>query len=103
MWTIDVQQLSKLRTYRVFKTEFKCEDYVKLNVKKCKRSVLCQFRTGILPLRVETGRYVGEPADQRYCTLCTPDVPMAEDERHFLFNCTIYNNLREKLLYLLTE
>ena len=40
-------------------TEFKCEDYVKLNLKKCERSVLCHFRTGILPLRVETGRYVG--------------------------------------------
>ena len=95
VWTIDVQQVSKLRTYRVLKTEFKCEDYVKLNLKKCERSVLCQFRTGILPLRVETGRYVGEPADQRYCTLCTSDVPVVEDERHFLFNCTLYNNLRE--------
>ena len=28
VWTIDVQHVSKLRTYRVFKTEFKCEDYV---------------------------------------------------------------------------
>ena len=33
VWSIDVQQASKLRTYRVFQTEFNCEDYVKLNLK----------------------------------------------------------------------
>lgn len=95
VWKNDVQHVPKLRTYRVVKKEHKCEDYVKLNLKKCERSVLCQFRTGILPLRIETSRYIGEPADQRFCTLCRPDLPVVEDERHFLFNCTLYNNLRD--------
>ena len=44
------------------------------------RSILSQFRAGILPLRIETGRYVGEPAELRHCTLCKPDVPRVENE-----------------------
>ena len=35
----DVQYVPKLRTYRVFKTEFKTEEYVKLNMYE--RSIMC--------------------------------------------------------------
>ena len=33
-WANDIQNLPKLRTYRLFKTEFKCEQYVLLNLRK---------------------------------------------------------------------
>ena len=80
------------RTYRVFKTEFKTEEYVKLNMYKNERSIMCQFRSGVLPRRIETGRYIGETLNQRLCRFCNTDA--VEDEKHFLFECALYNNLR---------
>ena len=39
-WQEDVQHVPKLRTYRVFKSEFKTEEYVKLNMYKNGRSIM---------------------------------------------------------------
>ena len=66
-----------------------------LDLRGCERSILCQFRTGVLPLHIETGRYTGLPADQRLCSLCTTTEPDIEDETHFLLNCELYNDLRQ--------
>ena len=57
---------------------------------KNERSIMCQFRSGVLPLRIETGRFIGEALNQRLCWLCNTDA--VEDE--FLFECALYNNLR---------
>ena len=91
-WSQDIQHVPKLRTYRLFKSTFKTEEYIELNLKKNERSMLCQLRMGILPLRVETERFVGEPLEQRTCSLCHAD--SIEDEVHFLFECDTYNDLR---------
>ena len=48
---------------------------------------MAQLRCGILPLRIETGRYVGESPDERLCKLCNG--PAIEDEKHVLLNCTV--------------
>jgi hypothetical protein len=45
------------------------------------RSILAQFRCGILPLRIETGRYHGEPVKERICSLCSEN--NVEDKIHF--------------------
>jgi hypothetical protein len=50
---------------------------------------------GILPIRIETGRYRGEAKDDRLCYFCSSDE--IEDECHFLSNCTQYSNLRSEL------
>ena len=42
------------------------------------------FRFGILPLRIETGRFVNEALDNRLCRLCNSNA--VEDEIHFLFS-----------------
>ena len=94
VWRADIERVPKLRTYKTFKTQVGCEDYIQLNLQKSERSILSQFRAGILPLRIETGRYVGEPAEQRHCTLCKPDVPRVENEQHFLCECERYSELR---------
>jgi len=60
-WIQTVQSSPKLRTYKLFKNTFETEHYIKLNLKKHERSMLAQFRCGILPLRIETGRDVNEP------------------------------------------
>ncbi|KAH3813261.1 hypothetical protein DPMN_141714 [Dreissena polymorpha] len=92
IWSRDYERVSKLRTYRTFKTEFVCEEYLTLNLKRNERALFAQFRTGILPLRVETGRYVGEAPEQRRCKLCHSG--LVEDETHFLVECALYENTR---------
>lgn len=54
---------------RTFKNSFGREHYVVLDMQKHLRSNLAQFRCGIKPLRIETGRYLSEPVEERICTL----------------------------------
>ena len=56
-WKEQVQSKPKLRTYRMLKEDFGTEPYVLSNIPKYKRSLFAQFRSGILPLHIETGRY----------------------------------------------
>lgn len=93
IWNDNIQQVPKLRTYVTFKSAFNQEQYVKLNLTKVERSHLAQFRCGILPLRIETGRYIGERPEERLCKFCTADV--SETETHFLLDCTFYSDIRE--------
>ena len=60
IWSEMVKKTDKLRTYNFFKDTHNTEKYIQINLAKNERSVLAQLRCGILPLRVETGRYVGE-------------------------------------------
>ena len=47
------------------------------------------------PLAIETGRYVGVPAEERMCHNCYEEV---EDEIHFLTSCKC-TELQRKVLY----
>ena len=58
--------------------------------------MLAQFRCGILPLRIETGRYIGENPEGRLCKICQGG--QTEDETHFLLYCAHYTELRNDLL-----
>ncbi len=57
--------------------------------------LLSQIRYGILPLRIETGRFVNENRCDRICTLC--NTGNIEDQIHFLFHCTLYDTQRADL------
>ena len=63
-----------------------------LNLSSSEWSVLAQIRFGILPLHVETGRFVNKKLEERRCEICHSDV--IEDECHFLFNCPVYETPR---------
>ena len=91
-WLQNIQNTSKLRTYCLFKTQYTAEKYVELDLPKNVRSVMAMFRCGILPLRIETGRYKCEPFEDRICVLC--DQNEIETEKHFLLHCPLYNRLR---------
>ena len=94
-WKLSVASKPKLRTYALFKINLKTELYVSLLIPKCKRSIFCQFRSGILPLAIETGRYRNVPADERLCEIC--NLNLVEDEIHFLCFCPRYQELRTEL------
>ena len=69
--------------------------YVLSTLSKTERSHLAQFRCGILPLRIETGRYIGLTVNDKTCQICYSDE--TKDEMHFLFNCPGYNDQRKSL------
>ena len=85
-WRNSVHNSRKLRTYLQFKGNFRTEDYVLLNLSKYERSIVAQFRCGILPLRIETGRYINESVNERLCKFCSSNA--VEDEMHFLIYCS---------------
>lgn len=94
-WSQDVNGKPKLRTYKLFKNDFITEKYVHINNRQ-NRSVLAQFRLGVLPLRIETGRwYNGIDLENRTCEICKNGE--IEDECHFLIRCNYYSHFRQTL------
>ena len=73
-WKRELQSQSKLRYYKTFKQEFLAEDYVKLCTSKSSRSFIAQIRSGVLPLKIEIGRFSNIPANQRTCDNCKDTV-----------------------------
>ena len=59
---------------------------------------MAQLRTGILPLRIETGRWECPriTADELICQVC--DSQDVEDEEHFIFHCQHFHNERINFL-----
>lgn len=90
---------AKLCTYRTFKSIFGVENYVLLK-NRCLTSLLSQFRIGILPLKIETGRFQNIPVDERLCDLCNTDI---EDEYHFLMACPKYAEFRQQMITNVSE
>lgn len=91
-WGRELQRQPKLRTYRLFKDDYKCENYVTLLLPKSLRSFVAQLRCGVLPLRVETGRFRNLPVEDRLCIFC--DLNEVETEIHFCFVCPLYSCIR---------
>ena len=95
-WEVKLNRSLKLRTYRMFKTEYKEEAYLSVNLNRKQLSILFSLRSGILPIRIETGRYYPNPLPphDRICPGCDLDV---ENEIHFVMYCPDYNLQRLQL------
>ena len=94
-WLLGLSLKPKLRTYLLFKNDLSPEPYVKLCKSRRKRSTLAQFRMGVLPLEIETGRFKNIQPEERYCVLCNQG--LVEDEKHFLCTCKLYASIRNEL------
>ena len=94
-WDINRYKSQKLRYYNLYKYEKGNEDYLKLHISRYKRSILAQFRCGILPLQIEIGRYRNVPLCDRLCEVCNEG--SVEDEIHFLCECSSYSDFRISL------
>ena len=91
-WKGDLNSSPKLRTYKLFKNSFSPEPYVYLFNRR-QRSLIAQIRAGILPLHIETGRFMCIPVELRLCMFCDDNV--CETEIHFLFECLLYSEIRQ--------
>ena len=93
-WKLDLANVSKLKTLILYKECCEEEPYLSKVINRQHRSILAQFRCGVLPLKIETGRYQNIPQELRLCCFCPSNV--IEDEIHFLFNCAKYSVLRNE-------
>ena len=59
------------------------------------KSAFAKFRTGVAPLRIETGRYEGISETERSCIFCEDSV---EDGIHVLLQCPLYSEIRSELV-----
>ena len=96
----DMMNMSRMKTYRVLNAAPLFVDtgpapHLRVALTREQRSVLSKFRSGTLPLAIETGRNKQTPLPQRLCTRC--DAQVMEDEEHFLFHCPQYHQLRQTI------
>ena len=93
-WNSEKCNSSRGINYRMFKHDFKLENYLlKLSTKNAR--ILCKFRTGNVKLPIETGRWFNIERDDRICHLCNSDVG---DEFHYIFNCTSLSAERKEYI-----
>jgi hypothetical protein len=85
---------NKLRTYCKFKTSFAMENYLLVSGNNNERAELCRLRISAHKLMIEVGRHTRPKvtAEKRYCKFCKDG--SIEDEKHFIINCSIYENKR---------
>ena len=111
----DTNNRNKLRTYRLYKSIFQAESYVKFrygiwlyqfliiaylftfNMSRDQRQIRSKFRSCTLPLAIETDRFtkLKTPLKGRIFKFCSAS--SVEDETHFLIECEFYNDVRYDL------
>jgi hypothetical protein len=89
-WRDAMGRKSKLRTYRTVKDKLVFEPYLNFDSRRT-RTLLTRLRSGTNFLRIEKGRYENEAVEDRVCYWCDK----VEDERHFLMECDLYNDVRD--------
>ena len=94
LWANEALQKPKLRTFIQIHDFDSKQLLVKSHITRYQRSLLSQIKFGILPLKIETDRYQGIPAENRICKIC--DMNQPEDELHFLFFCPALQHTRSK-------
>ena len=101
-WRNDVERinakrgigLNKLRTYKLFKTEYKVEEYEFKGRAVNQRSAMARFICRVAPLNLEIGCVLIIPVNERLCNFCPDQV---EDESHVILICPLYRKIREEL------
>ena len=91
-WRRESELKPKLRTFNQIHDFNELQNLVKAPVTRMQRSLLAQFKSGILPLKIETDRYQGIKPENRLCKICNLSEP--EDEFHFIFRCPALSHAR---------
>jgi hypothetical protein len=87
----------KLRSYKLFKNNFKLENYLLVEPIVAKRRTFSKLRLSAHSLHIETGRFCKPktPVQDRICNYCKSSE--IEDELHFTIKCTLYDKERQNL------
>ena len=93
-WYSKIDNDSLYTSYRLYKTEFILEQYMKLLPKKCAIELI-RFRTTNNKLPVNNLRQTGIERHERICTKC--DLNEIGDEYHYFLVCPFFKNKRKEL------
>ena len=85
---------NKLRTYCLIKNEYRMEVYLTSIANRTNRKMLDKLRCSNHPLLIEVGRHLKMDVNNRKCNLCD----RIEDEIHFVTECQLYMETRNKFL-----
>lgn len=94
-WFSEVNTSPKSLCYKIFKTEFKFENYLSILPLNF-LFIMCKFRCSNHRLPVETGRWHNIPRAERLCHRCGSDD--IGDEFHYILTCNALNEERRKYL-----
>ena len=99
-WEHEKCNSSKLNFYHTHKTKFARETYLDAVRGFSRRFSTTKLRISSHNLEVEYGRYNKTPKEARICHWCKISMGAnnIENENHFLFECDLYADLREKLI-----
>ena len=102
-WKNVCKDMPKLRTYVKLDDFFSSKQFIHKPLTFIQRKFLAKLRLGVLPIRIETGRYHPrlEEAD-RICLVCN-EPNAIENETHFLLKCSAYGRQRRDLLSRIPE
>ena len=92
-WTHQINDIHTnpiVRPYTIFKHSFGFEPYLKQISNTRYRNALTKLRVSSHSLAIERGRHLGIAIQGRLGTVCN----VIEDEKHFLFECCINEELR---------
>jgi exonuclease III len=95
----DSKKQPKLRTYKLFKLDYRLEPYLSLNLSRKNCSKISRFRMSSHKLRIETGRHENPkiPDEERFCLKCNTNE--IEDEIHCLLLCPQHALYRDNLIH----
>ncbi len=86
-------ETSKIFLYSKIKTEYTINNFIYQSNFESRQNI-CKMRISDHPLEIERGRYKKVKREDRICTHCNKN--QIEDEFHFFFKCSKYNNIREE-------
>ena len=97
------KKLPKLRTYNLISEFAADKSYLSKPLSFVQRKFLAKLRLGVLPIRIETGRYERprKTEAERVCKQCRLSSP--ECELHFLMQCPRHSQLRATLFSKITD
>ena len=98
-WQERTSNGGKLRTMRLFKTNFRSEPYLQIVKNGQERKQLTRLRLSAHELEIERGRYRKLEIEDRKCKTCN----IVEDEMHFLMKCPRYEKDRSELMSYVEE
>ena len=90
-WSGTIRDRERYDAYRTFKTVFEKEKYISDIEIYCFRVAISQIRFNVLPLNNNIYRY-SEVVQKKNCPFCKT---VLETEHHFLYQCSMYDDLRQ--------
>ena len=86
---------SKCYIYKHVVDNVKLQYYLHKHIPVVYKKCITKLRLSSIDLEIERGRYIKIQRKDRKCKICQFDI---EDEFHFIFKCSVYDELRNQFI-----